>query len=180
MDKKNIVSRLFEKDDSDMIATVTRAWASYIDDLEDIAQDIYDSCIADYYAKYKPTVYKRHGHPEGVNLYQADVITNDSFDVFYEFDPERLWEYGGKNGDEKRKEVLDNVMSGIRGSTKRTTKTGKTWPRAWATSYPNKHSKNKTWRSKNGRTIDTIFDDFSENIFKETRDLLWINIEKQL
>lgn len=177
MDRKNIILKLIGKEDSEIVSILTKAWESYINDLREIAEDIYDSCIADYYAKYKPSVYKRHGHPEGVNLYQADVITNDDFDIFYEFDPEKLWKYGGKNGDEKRAEVLDNVMRGIRGTTKRKTKLGNTWPRSWSTSYPNKHSKKNIWQSKE-RTMYTIFDDFSENIFQGTIDLFWENVEK--
>ena len=55
-----------------------KAINEYVNIIVGIAKDIYDSCIAQYYASYSPIVYKRHNHPEGYNLYQAN-----SFELSY-------------------------------------------------------------------------------------------------
>lgn len=153
---------------------VNNGMKDYLRLLENIAIDIYDSCIQDYYAQYKPEVYTRHGNKIGFNLYQAkDIWVNDfTFHLFT--DSDELLPYGTE--EDIREEILNNVKNGIRGYKKRTA-TRIEWPTGWSTSYPNKYSTYSVWSSK-CITINSIFDDFSLNILKDTYEILWELIAK--
>ena len=138
----------------------------YADILAGIANDIYDSCIALYYASYSPNVYKRHGKPEGFNLYRANGFEINEYGVIDDFEanPYALLTYGAKR--DIRAEVLDAVLNGRRGITKRPSG----WPRGWTASYPNEYSTYNYWKS-NYDTIEEIIDDFEDNILEDTKYL---------
>ena len=159
----------------------------------DIAADIYDSCIKLYYV-YKPKIYKRHGHPEGYNLFQANqfMYIEESGILRFYTDEYKLWTYRGgfdedeygEHYDDKRELVLDRVMKGIRGSKTRFIKDKKAWPKKWKASYPNKFSKYKKWNSS-GETMYAIFDEFmdqyeegSENMTKWFWEILELNVKQ--
>lgn len=147
----------------------------YVKLLENVATDVYDSCIQDYYAKYTPTVYKRHGNIEGFNLYQANDIEADDFILSIETDSSKLTPYRTRS--DIREAVLQNVMNGIRGLEVRT-KTKIQWPSEWITSYPNRYSLyGSTW-SSSCSTINSILDDFAANVLEDTYDILWNLIAK--
>ncbi len=173
----------------------------YVEIVWNTANDIYNSCIKQYYASYTPTVYKRHNHPEGKNLYQANGFTlngmsfNDLdangmsietllqsseemiLDDFNGGQSENLWKYGSKR--DIREEVLAAVLSGQRGITVRPSPPAKfKWPRGWVTSYPNKYSQYHYW-SSSASTIEEIIADFEANIINDTSDLLDKLIDKQ-
>jgi hypothetical protein len=165
------------------------------------ANDIYNSCIKQYYATYTPKVYKRHGDLKGFNLYEANGFTlngmsfNDLeangisieallesseemiLDDFNGGQPENLLKYGSKR--DIREEVLAAVLSGQRGITIRNSPHAEfKWPRGWATSYPNKYSQYHYW-SSSASTIEEIIADFEANIINDTSDLLDKLIDKQ-
>lgn len=140
-------------------------WEQYMGYLADIASDIYDSCIQDYY-EFRPKVYGRHGYPEGKNLYQANQIGYNADDISLYLDPYSLWEYRGK---EKRDRVLSTVMDGIRGGGARTHQF-RGWPKSWSTSYPNSYSQYGGIWSSNGSTINEIFADFLDTAIDSTTD----------
>lgn len=158
---------------------IDEATKAYMGDLSNIASDIYDSCIEDYYAQYEPIKYGRHGYPEGKNLYSANAIDFDeiSYNINVVFDPSRLWGYyDGKKNREKRDKVLNSVMAGLRGNKSKKSPPG--WPRFWGTSYPNRYSKYSIW-SSTGTTMDEIFTNFMNNVMKDTT-YLWYNHIKKL
>lgn len=195
-----------DNDLSDIRDAVMDAIEEYAEIVWKTANDIYRSCIEDYYASYKPTVYKRHGFKEGKNLYQANGFTLNgmSFDdleaseinietlfqssgelILDDFNggnPEALWRY--KTKEDIRAEVLKNVLSGQRGRKRRkpratiTNPEPEEWPRPWITSYPNKYSQYNYWNSAEN-TIQGIIDDFEANVFDDTEDLLYRIIDKQ-
>ena len=134
--------------------------------LAGIADDIYDSCIQLYYASYTPEVYTRHGNKEGFNLYRANGFDIDEYGVIGDFveNPDALLKYGAKR--DIRAEVLNAVLNGQRGITKRPSG----WPRSWTASYPNAYSKYNYWKS-DSTTMDEIISDFEDNILDDTREL---------
>ena len=159
---------------------IEEASKSYMNDLSDIASDIYDSCIEDYYAQYIPTKYGRHGDIVGFNLYSANNISFDesSYNLDIDFDPSKLLKYyDGKKGREKRDKVLNSVMDGLRGTKSRKSPPG--WPQFWGTSYPNRYSKYSVWSSR-GITMNEIFTNFMNNVMKDTTDLFYHYIKNLL
>lgn len=152
----------------------------YMNNLSNIASDIYDSCIEDYYAQYTPIKYSRHGNIVGFNLYRANNIDFDeaSYNLDIDFDPNKLLGYyDGKRNREKRDKVLNSVMAGLRGT--KSSKTPPGWPQTWSTSYPNRYSKYSMWKS-NGTTMNEIFKNFMNNVMKDTIDLFYNHIKKLL
>ena len=143
-----------------------KAMNEYVDIIVGIANDIYDSCIKQYYATYTPTVYTRHGNPEGFNLYRANSFEFDGtvLEDFDGGDPDALLKYGARA--DIRADVLNAVLSGKRGLTHRPSG----WPRAWVASYPNAYSQYNYWKS-NFHTIGEIIDDFEANIIADTQKL---------
>ena len=140
-------------------------WARYMEYLSEIASDIYDSCIQEYY-RFRPKVYDRHGYPEGANLYRANKIGYSADDIILNINEWSLWQY---NGREKRQRVLDTVMQGIRGGGARTRQFAG-WPQDWDTSYPNSYSQYGSVWSSNGSTMYEIFDDFLATALSSTQD----------
>ena len=139
-------------------------WERYMEYLSDIASDIYDSCIMEYY-KFKPKVYDRHGYPEGRNLYQANKISFNEYDIILRINEWDLWPYSGF---EKRDRVLDTVMDGIRGGGARKLHSFKGWAKEWSTSYPNSYSRYGHVWSSGYSTINDILDDFIDTAIDST------------
>ena len=178
MAAENVFMALVSKHDKkDIQRIVNNGIKDYAKLLENIASDIYDSCIQDYYAKYSPTVYTRHGNSAGFNLYRANAIELTGSMLEINFDEGNLLEYG--TSDDIRATVLNNVMNGIRG-TKVRTKTRRKWPMEWRTSYPNNFSMYRSTWSSSASTIDSIFDDFVANVLADTYDVLWDFISKYI
>lgn len=152
-----------------------KAINEYVDIIVGIANDIYDSCIAQYYASYTPLVYKRHGDIDGFNLYRANSFELKGT-VLEEFDggnPDNLFKYGARR--DIREDVLYAVLNGKRGITKRPSG----WPRNWTASYPNRYSQYNEW-SSNYTTIEEIIADFEENIIEDTKELKSKIIDKYI
>lgn len=168
MTKKEIVLRLSTMDDGQMCAIVYKAVEVYFQLLLDIANDIYDSCIADYYGGYTPKYYNRHGNIEGWNLYNANSNGIFGGELRFKTDASKLEPYKGGSEDD----VLGMVENGFRGGPGIDG-----WPKKWSTSYPNDHSAYHVWYSS-GNTIEKITSDFQKNGIRETRELLWKCLEK--
>lgn len=152
----------------------------YMKDLSNIAADIYDSCIEDYYAQYVPIKYGRHGDITGFNLYRANDIyfNEETYNMSLDFDPSKLLKYyDGKRGREKRDKVLKSVMSGLRGTKSNKTPPG--WPQPWRTTYPNRYSKYNLWKSS-GTTMFEIYKEFMSNVMSDTSNLWYSYIQKFL
>ena len=178
MAAENVFMALIMKHDkNDIQRIINNGTNDYGKLLENIASDIYDSCIQDYYAKYDPLVYTRHGDSVGSNLYQANAIQLTGSMLKIDFDENNLSRYG--TSDDIRATVLNNVMNGIRGSKVRT-KTRQKWPMEWRTSYPNNFSIYRSIWSSSESTIDSIFDDFVANVLEDTYDVLWDIISKYI
>ena len=152
---------------------LTNAIDLYLKVLLNIANDIYESCIADYYGGYNPKYYNRHGNIEGFNLYRASDNDYSNFYLETRIDEDKLLPYSGKKGD-KRGKVLSGVLNGWRGSGGIDG-----WPIECKTSYPNNYSTYRVWHSSQN-TIQGILDDFCENATKDTSDILWQCIERQI
>ncbi len=157
-----------EKDERRNI--IKKAWNSYTKLISDIAHDIYQSCIQDFYSQYDPIKYTRHGYPEGKNLYQADAIEWTESELRIKTAADQLWKYGGKR--DKRSKVLEAVMNGKRGA--KSSKTPAGWPMKWDTTYPNDFSDLFQWEGvQNPTTMKEIMDYFVENVMEETEYVFW-------
>jgi hypothetical protein len=160
-----------------------RVVREYGDIIYKIAGDIFNSCIADYYASYTPTVYTRHGDKKGFNLYRLNDISPSENGFRLRFDEDFLLKYGTK--EDIRESVMEAVLSGLRGHEGMNRKPIPTddhpepdvWPMAWYTSYPNKFSEYRYWKSKYN-TMDEIFYDFVQNVIDDTEDLFWDTLNK--
>lgn len=176
MDATDIALRLLDLDKSERDRILASAITDYFKVLYAIAADIYDSCIQDFYAKYTPKVYERHGNLEGENLYRANEISYEKPNLSVFIDSAQLLPYG--NGDvedigdteDKRDFVLNSVMKGLRGA-----KSSKLpgWPKHWYTRYPNQYSTQAGVWSSSKRTINGILYDFIENVMGDTDNILW-------
>ena len=166
----DIVLKLSYMDKYERRGIIKKAWNKYTKLIGDIAHDIYSSCIQDFYDQYDPTVYKRHGYPEGKNLYQADAIEWTESELRIRTAANQLWQYGGKK--DKRSKVLTAVMNGKRGSKSRKTPAG--WPMSWSTTYPNDFSEYFQWDGiKDPTTMKEIMDYFADNVMEETEYIFW-------
>ena len=155
---------------SDRNRIIKTAWNNYTKFLSEIASDIYKSCIKDFYAQYDPIRYKRHGYPEGKNLYQADDVKWTESTLAIRTAANKLWKYHGKK--DRRGKVLSSVIHGYRGSHSRITGGG--WPQEWYTSYPNDYSEYFEWDGLGGLvTMKDVMDYFAENVLEETEDIFW-------
>ena len=170
MNKKDVVLKLLYMDDNKMASVIIKAVEAYFYILLDIANDIYDSCIEDYYNGYTPIYYDRHGNIEGINLYSAKSNGLPNGRLKIRTDSSKLAPYKTGNADD----VLGMVENGWRGGPG-INKQG--WPRKWSTSYPNSYSAYHIWYST-GNTIESIMEDFSQNGISGTKDILWQCIEK--
>lgn len=166
MTTEGIVLELIKMDKSKRVSVLAKAIDLYFKVLLNIANDIYDSCIEDYYNGYPPTSYKRHGNIEGFNLYSAkgNSYMNGWLDI--RLDENKLLPYGKT----KKSKVLNNVLNGLRGTGLR--KWQSDWPMEWSVSYPNSYSQYHIWGSRE-TTIAGIFDDFCENGLQDTIDIFW-------
>lgn len=172
MNKKQIVWKLLNMDESKRAAIFRNAVESYFHILLDMANDIYNSCIEDYYNGYTPIWYDRHGNIEGFNLYQANSNGLPGGYLRIRTDASKLEPYKSGNADD----VLGMVENGFRGGPgiKK-----KGWPKRWYTSYPNGYSAYRIWYST-GNTIETIMEDFQKNGISGTQDILWKCIERHV
>lgn len=168
MTKKEIVWKLAQMDENKMSAIIDKAVTAYFYVLLDIVNDIYNSCIEDYYNGYTPLFYDRHGNIEGFNLYSANNSAISDGYLHILSDASNLLPYKGADRDD----ILYGVEHGKRGGPGI-----KGWPKRWRTSYPNSYSTYHVWYSK-GSTIESILEDFSRSGIAGTIDLLWKSIEK--
>ena len=171
MTPTEIALKLIKLDKTKRTAILSSAIDLYLKVLLNIANDIYDSCIADYYSSYIPVSYGRHGNIEGFNLYRANDNDYSNFYLNLRLDEDKLLPYGGKKGD-KRSKVLSGVLNGLRGSSGISG-----WPISWTTTYPNHYSTYKIWYS-NGTTMKEILDEFSKNATKDTIYIFWQCVER--
>lgn len=167
MTTESVMLTLVQMDDSKIISIIRSAARVYGKILHAIVNDIYESCIHDYYSGYIPTVYTRHGNIEGYNLYSAPTVSFNNGRLMFGEDPGNLLSYGEKTS---REEVLNNVLNGIRGTGMRASQ--EEWPMEWHTSYPNRYSIYGMWQSS-GHTIEEITQDFADNVLDDTEDLFW-------
>lgn len=173
MSKESTIEKLLFMDKAEIRSVMKKAWKQYTKLISDIAHDIYKSCIKDFYSKYEPIKYKRHGYPEGKNLYQADAIELTESTMRIRLAAEQLWKYGGKK--DKRSKVLESVINGKRGSkAARPSRRGDVFPMKWETTYPNDFSEFFQWDAADDlTTMKEIMDYFIENVLEETKDIYW-------
>lgn len=169
MAANDVYKKLLMTSDSNAEYAISAGFDDYTKRIYDIACDIYDSCIKDYYSSYYPTSYKRHGDIYGFNLYRANDLYYSPDNFIVSFDSDNLLPYPGKKGSYVRKRVLDHVMSGLRGTGMRSWQTE--WPMPWYTRYPNEYSEYYDWHSVES-TMDDIFRDFVSNVVDDTKYLL--------
>ena len=174
MTPTEVALRLMKLDKNKRVSVLAGGIDLYLKVLLNVANDIYSSCIADYYGGYNPKYYNRHGNIEGINLYRASNNDYSNLYLGLNIDEDKLEPYGGKTS---RSAVLGQVLSGWRGTGMRASQ--EEWPMPWSTSYPNNYSTYRIWYSK-GSTIEEILDDFSANVTKDTSDILWQCIERQI
>ena len=173
---EQVFLRLASKPKTQRSSIIEKTFREYGNIIYAIADDIFNSCIDDYYASYTPEKYKRHGNIEGFNLYRLNNISFDGSKFQLSFDEDFLLKYGTK--EDIREEVMNAVFSGQRGTTKRPSPPAKhRWPMAWSTSYPNEFSQYNYWKSKY-TTMDEIFYDFVNSVLDDTEDLLWNTMNK--
>ena len=170
MSMDSTIEKLLFMDKAERRSVVRKAWNNYTKLISDIAHDIYESCIRDFYSQYDPIKYKRHGYPEGKNLYQADAVEWTESELRIKTAADQLWKYGGKK--DKRSKVLEAVMNGKRGSQSKKTPPG--WPMKWDTTYPNDFSNFFQWDGiQNPTTMKEIMDYFVDNVIEETEYIFW-------
>ena len=172
MDATSVALKLLGLNKSKREAIIASSVDDYFKILYAVASDIYDSCIEDFYVKYTPTVYTRHGNLEGFNLYKANQISYENFYLNVFLDSDQLLPYGKIDDDheDRREYVLSSVMKGIRGP-KGSKIPG--WPKHWRTSYPNHFSRNAGLWSSKKRTLDGILNDFIENAMTDMDYVFW-------
>lgn len=168
MTRKEVVWKLAQMEDSKMSTIIDKASEAYFYILLDIVNDIYNSCIEDFYNGYTPLFYDRHGNIEGFNLYSANDSNISGGYLHIITDSNKLLPY--KSGDSD--EVLYSVEHGKRGGP---IKPG--WPKRWSTSYPNSYSSYHIWYS-NYSTIEKIMEDFRKTGIAGTLDIFWKCVEK--
>lgn len=174
MGKEGLWTRLMLANESKQIAAINRAVQQYFALLSEIAADIYDSCIRDFYSQYTPLVYKRHGQLSGFNLYRANQVSFDGESLRLLIDESYLLPYG-KN--DNRDIVLDFVLAGLRGGPlpKRPD-----WPMDWYTTYPNSYSKYRSIWQSSGVILEDILDDFISNVVDDTYSIFIDFVEKNI
>ena len=166
MSTESTLLALVQMDNNKIISILRSAIRVYGRILHSIADDIYKSCIEDYYNGYTPVVYTRHGNIEGINLYKARSNSLTGGRLIIDTNAGNLSPYKGNTRDE----VLFNVLNGLRGTGMRESQ--EEWPMNWDTCYPNSYSKYAFWYST-GRTIEDIMQDFADNALDDTEDLFW-------
>lgn len=166
MNKKEVLLTLIQYDQAEINYILERAIKDYANKITQIAMDIYDSCIKQFYKSYSPVVYDRHGDRSGFNLYYANEIELYQLKLDIKFEPSNLLPYNQDEGHNfKRDAVLASVMKGIRARrSPRMTK-----QMSWSASYPNDFSRYSEWESSETK-MNKIFDDFCKNIVNDTID----------
>lgn len=177
MSVRDTLAQLLFMDERAANSIINSAFREYAQLISDIYNDIYDSCIALYYATYTPTKYDRHGDLSGFNLYSASDIYSSDLIVNLSLQGARLLPYEGKNGSRKRDKVLDTVLDGLRGAGSRKTPPG--WPMSWDAYYPNEYSKFSEWESS-ASTLDGIMREFSSRGPKDLSDKFYEFIENNI
>lgn len=175
VDINTIVLKLISKQDATIDRIIEIATNEYFELLRNIAADIYDSCIASFYASYTPRVYTRHGDISGSNLYLANQMSYEDGYLSFYTEETMLEKYGGST--DKREEVLDAVMSGVRGGPIRPG-----WPKSWKRfcKYPNNFSEYGEYWQGTRNTIDGILEEFSQNGFGDTYQYFWEIVAKYI
>lgn len=193
VDINTVALELMSKDDATAKRIINKSTNEYFKLLKSIAEDIYDSCIAVYYASYTPKVYKRHGYPEGHNLYQANDMTFENGYLSFDTEEYKLMKYG--SSEDKRRKVLDTVMKGFRGTKNRIKLDGEEdnnddlyeedghvyrWPMSWKKfcTYPNQFSKYQHHWQSTKNTMDDIFEEFSQKGLEDTNMYYWQIVAK--
>lgn len=174
-DVKEVIFKLMKKDKSTIDAISLKATREYFRLLKNIAEDIYDSCIAVYYVKYSPIYYDRHGNKDGFNLYNAKDILYENGSLSIGTEPMNLKRYRGKT--DKREIILSSVMAGLRGGP---LPLRSDWPMDWTEFcvYPNEYSKyGKHWSSEK-HTMNGILIDFINTAFEKTNNDFWQIVNK--
>lgn len=173
MGKDGLWTKLMSLGDAKLYSVLSSAIDEYYQLLADIAADIYDSCIKDFYSQYTPKVYKRHGNLSGFNLYNANETFYDGDTVNIIIDEWSLLPYGKQD---KRDIVLDFVLAGLRGGP---LPKNPYWPMDWYTTYPNAYSRYRgIWKSSEV-ILEKILDDFCENVVRDTLPIVISNIAKR-
>ena len=171
MSVESTLFALVQMDESKIVSVLRSAIKVYGKILYAVADDIYNSCIEDYYNGYTPSSYTRHGNIEGFNLYSAADNSLTGGRLIIDTDAKKLLPYKGKSRDR----VLSNVINGLRGTGMR--KSQQDWPMNWSTSYPNSYSRYNFWYSS-GDTIEDIMQDFADNVLDDTEDVFWECVEQ--
>lgn len=174
MGQEGLWTRLMLANESKQSSVINKAIRQYFTLLADVASDIYDSCIKDFYKQYTPQVYKRHGNPSGFNLYRANQVSFDGDVLNFLIDEDYLLPYGKHD---KRDIVLEFVLAGLRGGPlpKRPD-----FPMDWYTTYPNSHSKyHHVWQSSEV-VLENILDDFIDNVVDDTYQIFINYVEKNI
>lgn len=186
--------RFIQLEKSQRSSVLKRATDEYAKYVYNIAADIYDSCIKDFYYQYSPIVYDRHGFPSGRNLFSGFAFSYSDLFLDTKFDPYELSPYynmkktssgqyirGKMQSPDRRADVLGSVMTGIRAPqssrTPAVARNGATFPMEWDTTYPNHFSKMYDWESSES-TISDIFDDFCDNIIGDTIEKFYEILDK--
>ena len=178
MNTDEVLMRFIQMDKSSRDSILRCVVDDYAEYIYHIAEDIYDSCIQDFYDQYTPMRYDRHGNLSGFNLYSGKNFFYSNLWLDIQFDPDNLLPYykmrktssgdyvqGAEELEDKRAYVLGSVMTGVR--ARRSPRTPAWFPMRWRTSYPNSFSEMYDWTSSK-TTISSIFDDFCENVVNET------------
>lgn len=194
MNRQDVLLALIQYDKPQIVKILTNTTDEYFNMLTHVAMDIYDSCIQLFYATYDPIVYDRHGDKSGFNLYAANNMGYSNLIVDMTLEPENLLPYysmkknkvgqfvpGNVLKEDVRAKVLGSVMDGVR--ARKTSKNIKSkrvkFPMTWDAFYPNQYSKYNIWSSKS-KTIDTILDDFIENVVNDTLDDFYTLLSKNI
>lgn len=181
VDANQVFLRWALKPEAQRVGIMKKVIREYGDIIYAVADDIFDSCIEDYYASYKPTKYKRHGNIIGFNLYRLNDMSFDGTEFQIGFDSDFLLKYGTKK--DIREKVMNAVFAGQRGTTPRIPSSTdenpdpEPWPRDWYTSYPNEFSRYAYWKSSY-TTMDEIFHDFVKNAINDTKNIFWNTLNK--
>ena len=176
VDPNQVFLRWALRPEAQRVSIMKKVLNEYGNIIYKVADDIFDSCIEDYYASYKPKKYKRHNNIVGFNLYSLKDMSFDGTEFQIGFDSDFLLKYGTK--EDIREEVMNAVFAGQRGvEERRSSKAENVWPMKWTTSYPNEFSQYTYWKSKH-TTMDEIFNDFVQNAIKDTKDLFWDTLNK--
>ena len=174
MSSNGLWADLMQLGDAKLNSVIKSAIDEYYETLFNVASDIYDSCIHDFYDQYTPRVYKRHGNLSGENLYRANNIFDDGNTVNITLNEWSLMPYGKHD---KRDIVFEFVLAGLRGGP---FPNRLDFPMDWYTTYPNAYSRyGDVWQSSEN-ILQYILDDFCANVVSDTLHIVVNNIAKKI